>query len=94
MVRENYTAVLLVCNPASGEPEEFYSAEGSLGGDLSLTEEGQLLWQVESVAETFFSPATSSFTIGGACQIFQYTFNPAGSLISREKTDAFVAFRK
>lgn len=30
-VREHYTAVLLVCNPDSGEPQEFFSVNGSLG---------------------------------------------------------------
>jgi len=86
MVRENYTAMLLVCDPHGGIPQEFYSAKGSLGGKLALSQEGQLLWDVESIADTFFSPATSAFTIGGTCIVYRYTFDTTGALVSQEKT--------
>ena len=54
MLRENYTAVLLVCDTGTGVPQEFYSVRGSLGADLTITEadrkypEGLLEWDVES----------------------------------------------
>lgn len=86
MVRDNYTAVLLLCNPEGGEPETFYSVKGSLGGKLAINDAGNLAWDVESVADTFFSPMTSSFTIGGTCQVFRYTFDEAGALLHQEDT--------
>lgn len=92
LVRENYTAVLLVCDPLAGTPREFYSVEGSLGGTLSLNSFGRLLWDVESIATTFYSPTTNAFTIGGTCQVFRYTFDDSGTLVSQEKTDEFTNF--
>ena len=94
MVRDNYTAILLVCDPTAGTPQEFYSVKGSLGGKLSLSDSGMLLWDVESITTTFFSPATSSFTIGGTSYVFRYTFDPAGRLVRQEKTGEIVNYRR
>ena len=86
LVRKNNTAILLVCDPDSGEPEEFYSVEGSLGGKLALDDSGALLWDVESITDTYYSPYTSAYTIGGSCQIYRYSFSDTGTLIRQEKT--------
>ena len=94
MVRDNYTAMLLVCDPTTGTPQEFYSVKGSLGGELSLSDSGMLLWDVESITTTFFSPATSSFTIGGTSYVFRYTFDAIGELVSQEKTGEVVDYRR
>ena len=94
MVRDNYTAVLLLCDPEGGAPETFYSVKGSLGGKLTVNDAGELAWDVESVVNTFFSPATSSFTIGGTCQLFRYTFDAAGTLLHQEDTGETVPYRR
>ena len=94
MVRDNYTALLLVCEPKTGKPQEFYSVKGSRGGKLSVSDTGNLLWNVESITSTFFSPATSSFTIGGTSYVFRYAFDTSGLLMSQEKTEEVVNFRK
>ena len=94
MVRENYTAMLLVCDSSARKPQEFYSVKGSLGGELSLSNSGNLLWNVESITTTFYSPYTSSFTIGGTCYVFRYTFDNSGELISQEKTGETTVYRK
>lgn len=94
MVRDNYTAVLLVCNTDDGIPKEFYSVDGSLGGELALSDHGTLLWDVESIATTFFSPSTSAFTIGGSCYVFRHTFDTAGNLVNHEKTGELITFYK
>lgn len=94
MVRNNYTAILLVCEPNVGTPQEFYSVKGSLGGKLSLSDSGMLLWDVESITTTFFSPFTSSFTIGGKCCVFRYSFDAIGELVSQEKTGEVVDYRR
>ncbi len=94
LVREKYTAMLLVCDPDSGSPQEFYSVEGSLGGKLSVSDSGDLLWDVESITTTFFSPETSSFTIGGTSYVFRYTFDVSGALVSQEKTGEVTTYRR
>ena len=94
MVRDHYTAMLLVCDPKAGVPQEFYSVEGSLGGKLSLSDSGMLLWDVESITTTYFSPATSAFTIAGESYIFRYTFDHTGGLIHQEKTGEVAYFSR
>lgn len=94
LVRDNYTAVLLLCGPEGGAPETFYSVRGSLGGELAVNDAGELAWEVESVVNTFFSPATSSFSIGGTCQVFRYTFDDAGTLLRQEDTGETVPYRR
>lgn len=93
MVRDNYTAVLL-CDPEGGAPDTFYSVKGSLGGKLAVNGAGELAWDVESIVDTFFSPATSSFTIGGTCRVFRYTFDAAGAPASQEGTGEAVPYRR
>ncbi len=94
LVRDNYTAVLLLCDPEGGQLETFYSVKGSLGGELTINDAGELVWDVESVVDTFFSPATNSFTIGGTCQVFRYTFDDAGTLLRQEDTGETVGYHR
>lgn len=94
MLRKNYTAMLLVCNPKTGTPKKFYSADGSLGGELSVSESGKLLWNVENITTSEFSPATSSYTIAAACYEYRYTFNGFGWLIRKEKTGEITTFAR
>mgnify|MGYP003293449098 CR=1 FL=1 len=95
LVRANYKAVLLVCDPKNGgKMETFYTVNGSLGMDLIVTQEGQLIWETESIVDTFFSIATSSFTIGGQCYVYQYFFDEGGNLFSVGKSDRVTNFRR
>lgn len=94
MVQAHYTAMLLVCDPEGGSPQTFYEVKGSLGGDLSLSDSGMLLWDVESITDTFFSPMTSAFTIGGSSCVFRYTFDESGNLTGREETGEVAGFYK
>jgi hypothetical protein len=63
-----------------------------LGGELEISEDGQLLWDVESITTTFYSPATNAFTIGGTCYVYRYTFGDVGAPVSQEKTGAVIDF--
>lgn len=95
VVRDNYAAVLLVCDPnVGGKIQVFYTIPGSLGADLIISDDGRLIWETESITTTFFSPATSSFTIGGVCHIYQYAFDADGALVGRGKTDTTTNFRR
>ncbi len=92
MVRSQYTALLLVCDTKTGVPREFYSVKGSLGGALACNEAGELQWDVEHIATTFFSPATSAFTIGGTSYVYRYFFGADGALLRQEKTGEAVDY--
>lgn len=94
MVRDIYTVVLLVCDPQAGTPKEFYSIEGSLGGVLTPGEDGTLQWDVESITTTYFSPYTSSHSIGGTSYVYRYTFDRTGNLVSQEKTGQVTQFAR
>jgi len=94
MVREIYTAVLLVCDPNGGAPNEFYAIEGSLGGVLTPGENGTLQWDVESITTTEFSPYTSSHSIRGTCYVYRYTFDQTGNLTAQEKTGQVAHFAR
>lgn len=93
IVRENYTAVLLLCDPDGGEPKNFYSVKGSLGGALAV-EDGQLKWNAESVISSSFSPYTNSFTIAGSCKVYRYSFDGTGALAECEETGETTRFAR
>lgn len=92
LLRKNYTALLLVCDSATGTPKEFYSVSGSLGGELDVSEAGELVWDVESITSSFFSPYTNAYTVAGTCYVFRYTFDTEGALKSQQKTDEITSF--
>lgn len=92
LLRQNYTALLLVCDSKTGTPKEFYSVSGSLGGELDVSEAGELVWDVESITSSFFSPYTNAYTVTGTCYVFRYTFDTEGALKSQQKTDEITSF--
>ncbi|MBQ7671171.1 MAG: hypothetical protein IJS45_10705 [Clostridia bacterium] len=94
IVRDNYTAVMLVCDSEGGVPKTFYSVKGSLGGKFSVDDAELLEWNVESIVSTFFSPVTNSFTIGGTCKVFAYTFDAEGNLIGQTDTGETTPYRR
>lgn len=85
LVRDNYTAVLLLCDPSSGSAQTFYSVKGALGGSVH-EENGRLQWNVNSVVSTAFSPYTSAYSISGICKVYRYSFGSSGVLIGYEDT--------
>ncbi|MBR7083348.1 MAG: hypothetical protein IKI51_04935 [Clostridia bacterium] len=93
IVRDNYTAVLLVCDTESGEPTTFYSVKSSLGAELQVAD-GRLEWNVQTIVNAFFSPATSSFSIGGTCMVYKYSFDTSGVLVEQKDTGETVSFRR
>ena len=86
--------MLLICDPEGGSPKSFYSMKGSLGGDLSVNTSDQLEWNVESITTTFFSPGTSSYSIGGNCGVYCCTFDAEGNLIEQTDTGNTVPYRR
>ncbi len=91
LVRDNYTAVLLLCDSEGGTPEIFYSVTGSIGGKLAVNDAGELVWNVESVVDTYYSPF-GFCRLGGTCQMFRYTFDKGGIMLRREDIGETVHF--
>ncbi len=92
LVRDTYTAVLLICDTDSYVPGEFYSVKGSLGGRLAVNDDGKLVWDVESPTSIMFCPFLSSHTYDGRNLVFKYTFDETGTLLYQEKTDELTYF--
>lgn len=86
IVQDNYTALLLVCDPDTGIPQSFYEAKGALGGELRLDAKGNLIWCAERIASVRFSIATSAFSLIGPTEIHRYTFDTSGTLLSEIAT--------
>lgn len=90
LLRDSYTAVLLVCDPGAGTPETFYTVPGCMGA--GLTADGRLQWDVERFTDAYFSPATSAFSIASSCQVTRYTFDADGMLQGRAQTGEETAY--
>ena len=87
---ENHTAVLLICDPETGEPQSFYTIPGARGSALSV-KEGKLTWEVyrynkvKSHTDLKYYQANGSFgeiTAG----IWQYAFTPYGQVVGEKNT--------
>lgn len=94
LMRQNYTAMLLVYNPSIGKVKTFYTVKGSFAANLSIDDTGNLMWNVESIVNSFYSLAASSFQIGGGSLVFEYAFNREAELIGKEKTGEYVSYRR
>ena len=85
IVRDNYTAVLLICDTDTGKNETFYEVKGSFGGSLTVNDDGMLEWEVKSITSAEYYPTISAYSIHGRCKVFGYTFGTDGRL--QEQTD-------
>ena len=93
LLRENYKAVLLLCD-ASGTPKTFCEVGEAMGADLSVNDNGELVWKTERFGSAFYSPATSSFTIIGSCKVVAYTFGTDGTLRDSAYTGESTVYRR
>lgn len=85
--REIMSAVLLVCDAETGTIQEAYSVKGSKGGKLSINDEKNLIWEVDSISEVYFQPYMSSHIFDIYCQVYRYTFDGSGMLIDSDRTN-------
>ena len=86
LLRENYTAVLLLCDPENSVPKTFYSVKGSRGSKLQVNGSYELEWSVDSITSARFYPARSAYSISGPCKVFRYTFDSRGRLAGQTDT--------
>ena len=67
-------------------PRVVYTIPEVMGSSLYTSETGELLWDIENIIHAIYSPATSSFTIGGISKVFQYSFNENEEFLSQTYT--------
>ena len=90
--REEFSAVLLELDSATGTPEQFFTVGGAFAGGLGTDEDGQLTWSVGRIVACGFSPATSAYSLYGAVRRYDYTFDSDENLLTQERTDRFGGF--
>ncbi len=93
LVRETYQAVLLICEPDGGNPQQFYAVPGNLGGELKAEANDRLIWQTEDIQAVGFSPATNAFSFYGTSELCEYAFSSNGVLESCTETGKQTYFR-
>lgn len=94
MIRECYTATLMVCDPISGEPKEFYTQKGAFGSGLAIDENGSLIWCVEGILSAVFQPYLNSCQINGLCYVYQYAFDTEGEFLGQVQTALVVPYMR
>lgn len=94
-MRDNYSAVLFICDPDSGAPKEFYTAAGSMGSSLSINDDGYLIWDVETILSARRAPIMSSVFIDayGSCNIYRYAFDETG-ILGQNKSETVQTFTR
>ena len=92
LLRDRYTAVLLILNEDLKSVETFYSVKGSIGTDLSVNSAGGLEWDAYSITSSHYSPATNAYTILCHCSVFRYTFDESGTLLHQDDTGEETSF--
>lgn len=96
LFREQFTAVLLICEPDSGTPKEFHSVPGSLGDEVYLNN-GSVCWFTKDIISGEYS--AEPFEIDGevwgstnphytaVCRFYANIFNKDGSFQEQKKLD-------
>lgn len=102
MFREHFTAVLLVCGPDAGTPQEFYSVAGSLGDEVYVTGDS-VCWFTKDIIDSSFSATVEVDNMGGVtttdpkyailCRFYANTFNTDGTFKEQKKLDLMIERR-
>ncbi len=91
LLKNNYEAILFKYDKDLDGLKIIETVEEALSQDI-LVEDGKLVWELASFVWAYFSPATSSFTIGGICDIYNYVLDNGEYYIV--KTDETVLYRR
>lgn len=96
LFREQFTAVLLICEADSGSPKEFYSVPGSLGDEVYLNS-GSVCWFTRDIISGEYSaePFEMDGEVWGStnprytavCRFYANIFNKDGSFQEQKKLD-------
>ena len=96
MFREQFTAVLLVCGPDAGTPQEFYSVAGSLGDEVYVAG-NSVCWFTKDIIDSSYSSTVEVDDMGWVtitdekyailCRFYANTFNTDGTFKEQKKLD-------
>lgn len=87
--KENYTAMLLICDPESGKVNEFYSVDGAIGAKIGVTERGEIVWDVKNIGEISVRNYFERYEMSAACSVSRYIISGNGEVSSVENTNKF-----
>lgn len=94
-IKNNVTAMLLICDLDHGTPQEYYSVKGSWAGKLELSDDHNLIWHVENILSAQLAPRNiSSHSYRGQSILYQYIFDQKGLLIQQRKTNQIIDFMR
>lgn len=86
MMKNAYTAVLLVTGPEGGEPQVFYEVKGETSVRPLEVRDNRLVWTVESIVNAHFTPIYSSRAQEWTVMLVEYHFDEDGNLIDTVDT--------
>ena len=89
-IKNHFSAILMVCDASTGTPQEFYTVQGAFGGTLTASDDGMLLWEVQSIVKGRLQTWSNGMPWYADCQVYCYTFDNEGKIVSQEKTDKIV----
>ncbi len=102
MFREQFTAVLLVCGPDAGSPQEFYSVAGSLGDEVYVAN-GSVCWFTKDIIDSSYSANVEVDSMGWVttanpkyavlCRFYANIFNTDGTFKEQKKLDLMTECR-
>jgi hypothetical protein len=94
LFKDFYTSFILVFDPESGIPEQYYCVKGAFSGEFSFTSDGKLVWEAQKITSVAYSPYTSSFTFSGKAVIYRYVLDSNGKIVDKYDTLEAVSFQK
>jgi hypothetical protein len=86
LAKENFTAVMFLCNKDTGEFEAFYSVKDSWSGEFSLSEDGKLQWFTISVSDIAYVPQYNSCSLIVFGNVLCNVIDEEGCLTNRRNT--------
>lgn len=101
LFKEYHSAVLLICDPNTGEPRQFYTVPGASGSSLGVKDD-KLTWNVNRYTEAEhmsddFNGISLIYQSGGGfgmikADVWRYIFNPFGQIVGEADTGKSVEF--
>ena len=88
-VKDNYTAMLLVCDSDDGKVKEFYSVDGAVGANINVSTTGEIVWDVKNIAEASIRNHYERYEMSAVCSISRYLISGNGEVSSIEDTNKF-----
>lgn len=94
-IRKHYTAAVLRCDIKTGEVQAFYSVPGVIADKLEISDEGNLVWHLQSLTQAEFleRPDQDTCVIWGTSVIHRYIFDENGTLVRKENTGELASYR-